>query len=102
MQHFLADNFSKLTINVKEKTPPLADDPLSDPETCRTPTSEEHQIPELLSCPPAPKKRKGSFSTDVNESKKIVEDKEIIQIIFPPDQDLSSSTPPPKPSSSME
>ncbi|KAB2052524.1 hypothetical protein E1A91_A12G128900v1 [Gossypium mustelinum] len=102
MQHFLADNFSKLTINVEEKTPSLADDPFFDTETCRTPTSEEHQIPELLPCPPAPKKRKGSFSTNVNESKKIVEDKEIIQIIFPPDQDSSSSTPPPKPSSSMK
>ncbi|TYI04015.1 hypothetical protein ES332_A11G385100v1 [Gossypium tomentosum] len=102
MQQFLVDNFSKLTVNVEEKTPPPADNSLSDPETCRTPTSEEHQIPELLSCPPAPKKRKGSFSTDVNESKKIVEDKEIVQIIFPPDQDSSSSTPPPKPSSSME
>ncbi|KAH1084428.1 hypothetical protein J1N35_024189 [Gossypium stocksii] len=102
MQHFLVDNFSKLTINVEEKTPPPADGPLPNLEICRTPTSEEHQIPELLSCPPAPKKRKGSFSTDVNESKKIVEDKEIFQIIFPPDQDSSSSIPPPKPSSSME
>ncbi|KAK8273197.1 hypothetical protein V6Z11_D11G391200 [Gossypium hirsutum] len=102
MQQCLVDNFSKLTVNVEAKTPPPADDSLFDPEICRTPTSEEHRIPELLSCPPAPKKCKGSFSTDVNESKKIVEDKEIIQIIFPPHQDSSSSTLPPKPSSSME
>ncbi|MBA0619560.1 hypothetical protein Godav_028715 [Gossypium davidsonii] len=102
MQQFLVDNFSKLTVNVEEKAPPPADGSLSDPEICRTPTSEEHRIPELLSCPPAPKKRKGSFSIDVNESKKIVEDKEIIQIIFPPHQDSSSSTLPPKPSSSMK
>ena len=28
-----------------------------DPEGCRTPTSRDHKIPSILSCPPAPKKR---------------------------------------------
>ncbi|KAK8489923.1 hypothetical protein V6N13_003013 [Hibiscus sabdariffa] len=87
MQQILADKLAKLTVNVEEK---VADDNettevISDSESCKTPTSKEHQIPELLSCPPAPRKRKGSFSsTDENEPKKLVDDKEIGTVLFHP------------------
>ncbi|XP_057980691.1 cyclin-dependent protein kinase inhibitor SMR1-like [Malania oleifera] len=34
----------------------------SDESSCRTPTSEEHKIPAILSCPPAPRKQKAVLS----------------------------------------
>ncbi|KAK8718216.1 hypothetical protein V6N13_045459 [Hibiscus sabdariffa] len=97
MQQILTDELAKLTINVEGKKVSDSDnnettDPVFDGESCRTPRSKEHQIPELLSCPPAPRKRKGSFSAaDKNEPKKTVDDKDIGSRLFPPDQDSSSS-----------
>ncbi|KAE8671230.1 Myb domain protein 55 [Hibiscus syriacus] len=94
MQQILTDKLAKLTISVEEKVPDNNEttDPIFDGESCRTPTSKEHQIPEILSCPPAPRKRKGSFSdADKNETKKTVDDKEIGGVLFPLEQDSTSS-----------
>ncbi|KAL4376809.1 hypothetical protein GQ457_02G001740 [Hibiscus cannabinus] len=97
MQQILTDELAKLTINVEGKVSDSDNnektDPIFDGESCTTPKSKEHQIPEILSCPPAPRKRKGSFSAaDKNEPKKIVEDKDIGSQLFPPDKDSSSSS----------
>ncbi|XVF22215.1 hypothetical protein REPUB_Repub12eG0154500 [Reevesia pubescens] len=97
MQQILSDKIAKLKVNVEDmecNNEQLADDPVADHnETCRTPTGKEHRIPEPLTCPPAPriKKRKGSFSADNNEPKKIVNEKEIETIFFP-DQDSTTNT----------
>ena len=67
----LSDKIAKLTINVEDREcNNEAADQVADSETCRTPTSEGHRIPKPSTCPPAPRKRKGSFSTDKNEPKK--------------------------------
>ncbi|KAJ0113358.1 hypothetical protein Patl1_00761 [Pistacia atlantica] len=39
-------------------------------ETCTTPTTKEHRIPEVVTCPPAPGKRNASFLSIKNVSKK--------------------------------
>ncbi|EOX95481.1 Uncharacterized protein TCM_004963 [Theobroma cacao] len=89
-QQILSDKIAKLTVNVEEGECNSEAAPVADSESCRTPTSKEHRIPESLTCPPAPRKRKGSFPADKNEPKKIVDDEEI-ETIFSPDQ-LSSET----------
>ncbi|XVF33011.1 hypothetical protein REPUB_Repub17cG0131700 [Reevesia pubescens] len=72
VQQILSDKIAKLTVNVNNgescnnnNNEPA--DPVVDSETCRTPTGKEHRIPEPLTCPPAPRKRKGFFSPDKNE-----------------------------------
>ena len=44
-------------IIVQNKLPEQEDD-----ESCRTPTSKESRIPEILTCPPAPRKPKRAVS----------------------------------------
>ncbi|KAJ0054228.1 hypothetical protein Pint_00744 [Pistacia integerrima] len=39
-------------------------------ETCTTPTAKEHRIPDVVTCPPAPRKRKASFLSIKNVSNK--------------------------------
>ncbi|XP_021279748.1 cyclin-dependent protein kinase inhibitor SMR6-like [Herrania umbratica] len=90
-QRILSDKIAKLTVNVEEGECNGEAAPVADSETCRTPTSKEHRIPEPLTCPPAPRKRKGSFAAEKNEPKKIVDDKEI-ETIFSPDQVFSETS----------
>ncbi|XP_022757713.1 cyclin-dependent protein kinase inhibitor SMR3-like [Durio zibethinus] len=92
VQKVLSDKIAKLTVNVEDKEcKNETAEAVGDSETCRTPTAKEHRIPEPLSCPPAPRKRKGSFSVDKTEPKKTVDDTEI-ETIFSVDQDPASKT----------
>ncbi|KAJ4727943.1 Cyclin-dependent protein kinase inhibitor SMR6 [Melia azedarach] len=49
-------------------------------ENCTTPTSKEYRIPDVVTCPPAPRKRKASFpgNGDVSGKKSRKVDKFIV------------------------
>ncbi|OMO82299.1 hypothetical protein COLO4_23108 [Corchorus olitorius] len=97
-QQTLPERIAKLSINVKEeeKECHVSAQAASgicegENESCRTPTGRENKIPEPLTCPPAPRavrKRKGSSSSpsaEKDEARKIVNDQEMIEVIFCPD-----------------
>ncbi|KAH7856203.1 hypothetical protein Vadar_033900 [Vaccinium darrowii] len=57
----LREEFPQLQIpTIRIITNPAIETPISasDDDGCHTPTSAEHKIPAVLSCPPAPKKRR--------------------------------------------
>lgn len=67
----LLRDLPKLRLHASDSPPPLGftasappttavrpEDHRDDEEECRTPTSEESRIPAVLTCPPAPKKRR--------------------------------------------
>ncbi|KAJ8765970.1 hypothetical protein K2173_020486 [Erythroxylum novogranatense] len=66
LQDFPQIRLSPLKIDsLPSSSPTLDDDNTATPrqngasaDVCRTPTSEEHRIPSILSCPPAPRKPK--------------------------------------------
>ncbi|XVE73557.1 hypothetical protein DITRI_Ditri11bG0128200 [Diplodiscus trichospermus] len=94
-QQELSDKTAKLTINVEGRecnNGVAADAAVADSEACRTPTAKEHRIPEALTCPPAPRKRKSSFPAHENEPN-ITVDKKEIESIFPPDDDPPNKSP---------
>ncbi|XWS76746.1 hypothetical protein CRYUN_Cryun01aG0204300 [Craigia yunnanensis] len=89
----LSDKLARLTVNVDDrecKNEPA--DPVANSETCKTPTAKEHRIPEAMTCPPAPRKRKVSFFADKHEPKKTVDEK-VIETIFSPAHDSSKTSP---------
>ncbi|KDP28357.1 hypothetical protein JCGZ_14128 [Jatropha curcas] len=43
---------------------------------CTTPTAKENKIPDVMTCPPAPKKRKASLAVGDNASNKVMATKE--------------------------
>lgn len=87
----LSDKIAKLTIKVQDQcNNELLADSVVDFETCKTPTAIEHRIPEISTCPPAPKKRKGPFTdADNNDDKRVVKEKEVETLFFP-DHDSSN------------
>lgn len=65
-QEKLEDKYETLALSIKlEKL--VVDE--EETENCKTPTAEQHRIPVITTCPPAPKKRKDSpFNSKANNS----------------------------------